>query len=281
MYTPVILSGVLAVRRVGGILQPSRCTHRTSRRFVCNLVDARRLLLSCPRDRSASPEDGVCPMTNMIMGPPIFAPLLFGTSAYLGTDCVLPAARRCPPDSSRGAFAARQMAGLPACFPPCGSDLISAEQDIREGKFQRQIAVVDRHQRSAQRLRGVVLALQEQLSLQGAVDPGGHSLRCWPPLPSASVKSRSTPRPLFPRSPLACADAAVGFYYHARGVLRRPGGTKHLLYNIMYGPPIFAPLLFGQRPCWASSPVFCAGGQTMKPNVRPRSFPSSRDPATG
>jgi hypothetical protein len=23
-------------------------------------------------------------MTNMIMGPPIFAPLLFGTSAYLG-----------------------------------------------------------------------------------------------------------------------------------------------------------------------------------------------------
>jgi hypothetical protein len=44
---------------------------------------------------------------------------------------------------------------------------------------------------------------------------------------------------------VASADAAVGFYYHARGVLRRPGGRKHLLYNIMYGPPIFAPLLFG------------------------------------
>ena len=44
---------------------------------------------------------------------------------------------------------------------------------------------------------------------------------------------------------LAAADAAVGFYYHSRGVLRRPGGTKHLLYNILYGPPIFAPLLFG------------------------------------
>ena len=37
----------------------------------------------------------------------------------------------------------------------------------------------------------------------------------------------------------------MGFYYHARGVLRRPGGSKRLLYNIMYGPPIFAPLLFG------------------------------------
>jgi hypothetical protein len=43
----------------------------------------------------------------------------------------------------------------------------------------------------------------------------------------------------------ASADAAVGFFYHARGVLRRPGGRKHLLYNVMYGPPIFAPLLFG------------------------------------
>jgi hypothetical protein len=28
-------------------------------------------------------------------------------------------------------------------------------------------------------------------------------------------------------------------------VLRRPGGSTRLLYNIMYGPPIFAPLLFG------------------------------------
>ena len=46
-------------------------------------------------------------------------------------------------------------------------------------------------------------------------------------------------------SAVAGADAAVGFYYHARGVLRRPGGRKHPLYNIMYGPPIFAPLLFG------------------------------------
>jgi hypothetical protein len=44
---------------------------------------------------------------------------------------------------------------------------------------------------------------------------------------------------------VAGLDAAVGFYYHGRGVLRRPGGSKRLLYNIMYGPPIFAPLLFG------------------------------------
>jgi hypothetical protein len=45
-------------------------------------------------------------------------------------------------------------------------------------------------------------------------------------------------------SVLAIADGGVGFFYHARGVMRRPGGLKKPLYNIMYGPPIFAPLLF-------------------------------------
>ena len=39
--------------------------------------------------------------------------------------------------------------------------------------------------------------------------------------------------------------AGIGFFYHARGIVRRPGGFKHLAYNILYGPPIFAPLLFG------------------------------------
>ena len=61
-----------------------------------------------------------------------------------------------------------------------------------------------------------------------------------------SVKDRRLATTALPAvSVLAGADAAVGFYYHARGVLRRPGGRRRLLYNIMYGPPIFAPLLFG------------------------------------
>ena len=32
----------------------------------------------------ANPAAGSLPVTNIVMGPPIFAPLLFGTSAYLG-----------------------------------------------------------------------------------------------------------------------------------------------------------------------------------------------------
>ena len=62
---------------------------------------------------------------------------------------------------------------------------------------------------------------------------------------AAAIKSRRAANTLLPTvSALALADGAVGFFYHARGTLRRPGGTKKPLYNILHGPPIFAPLLF-------------------------------------
>lgn len=61
-----------------------------------------------------------------------------------------------------------------------------------------------------------------------------------------SIKQRKIATRFLPVvSAIAMADAAIGFYYHARGIARRPGGRKHLIYNILYGPPIFAPLLFG------------------------------------
>jgi hypothetical protein len=60
-----------------------------------------------------------------------------------------------------------------------------------------------------------------------------------------AIKSRKVAHTWLPAvSALAIADGSLGFYYHARGVLRRPGGAKLALYNIIYGPPVFAPLLF-------------------------------------
>jgi len=45
-------------------------------------------------------------------------------------------------------------------------------------------------------------------------------------------------------SAAALLSGMVGFFYHARGVIRRPAGLKKPFYNVVYGPPIFAPLLF-------------------------------------
>ena len=61
----------------------------------------------------------------------------------------------------------------------------------------------------------------------------------------ASLKSPKAARTWLPAmSLLAMLDGAVGFFYHVRGVVRRPGGLKTWVYNVVYGPPIFAPLLF-------------------------------------
>jgi hypothetical protein len=60
-----------------------------------------------------------------------------------------------------------------------------------------------------------------------------------------SIRSPRAARMFLPAmSLLAIADGGAGFYFHARGVMKRPGGLKRPLYNVLYGPPIFAPLLF-------------------------------------
>jgi hypothetical protein len=70
--------------RHGGVLQQASGPHRPSTRLGGhpNRCSDRFLL---PRPwRQAQAGRLATAMTNMIMGPPIFAPLLFGTSAYLG-----------------------------------------------------------------------------------------------------------------------------------------------------------------------------------------------------
>ncbi|HEV2273656.1 MAG TPA: hypothetical protein VGR96_05790, partial [Acidobacteriaceae bacterium] len=183
------------------------------------------------------------PMTNMIMGPPIFAPLLFGTSAYLG----LIASYLQREDSAALPGDGRQTGAWLTRLLPAGAarDLISTEQDIREGRFQRQVAIVT----------GISALLSGFEAYYSHYKNNFRYRAQWTPIVIApllagsafgAVKSRRLARTALPAlSAVAGADAAIGFYYHARGVLRRPGGRRHLLYNIMYGPPIFAPLLFG------------------------------------
>lgn len=256
MYTPVILSGVLGGAALAGFF--SRKAARGALRLAAavTLADAAAGFYFHVRGIYRKPGGWRLPMTNMIMGPPVFAPLLFGTSAYLGLIASflqredgsrllsaqkLPAAGQTQPgrDGSEGGW-------LALLLPPrADRDLISEEQDIREGKFQSQVAVV----------AGVSALLSGFEAYYSHYKNNFRYKVQWSPIVIApllagaaflSVKSRTTARTALPAlSAAACADAAVGFYYHARGVLRRPGGRKHLLYNIMYGPPIFAPLLFG------------------------------------
>jgi hypothetical protein len=244
MYTPVILSGVLGVAGIAAFF--SRRAARVFLRLAAfvTLVDAGVGFYFHIRGIHRKPGGWRLPMTNMIMGPPIFAPLLFGTSAYLGL--ITSYLQR--EDANQLASGDRNNTDrwLARLLPPrAGRNLISAEQDIREGKFQRQVAIVT----------GISALLSGFEAYYSHYKNNFRYKVQWSPVVIApllaaaafvSVKKRSVATTALPAlSAVASTDAAIGFYYHARGVLRRPGGRKHLLYNIMYGPPIFAPLLFG------------------------------------
>ena len=248
MYTPVILSGLLAGAGIAGFF--SRRAARTILRPISavTLIDAGVGFYFHLRGINRKPGGWRLPMTNMIMGPPIFAPLLFGTSAYLGLIAsYLQREDESFNDSMPDAGDTRDADGwLARLLPPrLGRELISDERDLREGKFQQQVAVV----------AGISALLSGFEAYYSHYKNNFRYKAQWSPIiiapllaaaAFASVRGRRMAATGLPAlSVIASADAAIGFYYHARGVLRRPGGRKHLLYNIMYGPPIFAPLLFG------------------------------------
>src|SRR5579859_2011791 len=84
MYTPVALSAVLAGAGLLGVF--SQVAARTILRWVSvvTLADGIIGFFFHVRGVARKPGGWSLPVTNIVMGPPIFAPLLFATSAYLG-----------------------------------------------------------------------------------------------------------------------------------------------------------------------------------------------------
>ncbi|WP_348267169.1 hypothetical protein P8936_15330 [Edaphobacter paludis] len=245
MYTPVILSAALTGAGVAGFF--NRWAARTVLRAVSafTLVDSAIGFYFHVRGVQRKPGGWRLPMVNMIMGPPIFAPLLFGTSAYLGLIASF-LRREDSPRLLKNASPEHLDTGLTRVLPrKLSREVLSVEQDMREGRFQRQMAIAT----------GISALLSGFEAWYSHYKNNFRYKAQWTPVILApmlaasafgAVKSRKVATTVLPAlSVLSCADAAAGFFYHARGVLRRPGGRKHIVYNIMYGPPIFAPLLFG------------------------------------
>src|SRR5207302_1638082 len=114
------------------------------------------------------------------------------------------------------------------------------EQDIREGRFQRMLGVATAISAFFSGVESLYSHYKNNFTYRVQWTP----ILLTPVLMIAgfgTVWSRSIARTLLPISSLlALLNGSIGFFYHIRGVLRRPGGTKKLLYNIIYGPPIFA-----------------------------------------
>jgi hypothetical protein len=229
MYTPVILSGAVAGAGILGFL--NRWAARTLLRWtsVITLADGVVGFFFHIRGIARKPGGWRLPVTNIVMGPPIVAPLLFGTSAYLGFMASYLRREDETPGEPEDEEQSR----------PSGW-----REELRYGRFQKHMAAVTfawtlfcgfetlySHYKSNFRMRVQWSPiLLTPLLLAGS---------------AGAIKSKSIARTLLPAaSALAMLDGAVGSYYHVRGIGSRPGGWKKPVYNILHGPPIFAPMLF-------------------------------------
>lgn len=240
MYTPVILSGALAFAGTAGFFSRRAANTLLPVISVVTLADSVIGFYFHVQGIRRKPGGWRLPVVNIVMGPPIFAPLLFGTSAYLGL--VASFLRRGDdngdvlPRSAAKAHWATSLSGA--------HETIDAKQDLREGRFQQHMVVA------------TILAAFLS-GFEAAYSHYKNNFRYsvqWTPLivapmlmsaGAAALKSKRAAHTLLPAaSAVAMLNGGIGFGYHVRGVFRRPGGSKKLLYNIIYGPPIFAPLLF-------------------------------------
>ncbi|HEY4358900.1 MAG TPA: hypothetical protein VGN16_24345 [Acidobacteriaceae bacterium] len=231
MYTPVILSGTLTIASLCGFF--SRKLANTFLRVTSFLTLADGLIGFGFHIRGIARKPGGwrLPVTNIVMGPPIFAPLLFGTSAYLGVI-----ASYLQREEDLGLRSRVVEASLSLREPSFGDD-------IRVGRFQKHLCVV---------CAIGTFAVGAESWYSHYKDNFKYRVQ-WSPIllaplmilvALASIGSERIANTLLPStSALLMLNGVVGTGYHMRGIARRSGGLRKPLYNILYGPPIFAPML--------------------------------------
>jgi len=232
MYTPVVLSGVLAAAGVAAFF--SGRAARTFLRWVSytTLADGMIGFGFHVRGIARKPGGWRLPVTNIVMGPPIFAPLLFGTSAYLG---VIASYLQREEDHGVAAKAVGVVRG---------AVLRDFREEIREGRFQRHLCTVAAVGTLASGAESWYSHYKDNFKYKVQWSP----IVMTPVMLAATVGARMSERianTLLPvASGLLMLNGAIGTGYHLRGILARPGGAKKPIYNVLYGPPIFAPMLF-------------------------------------
>jgi hypothetical protein len=232
MYSPVILSGVLVTAGIAGFF--SRFAAQTFLRYTSYITLADGVIGFGFHIRGIARKPGGwrLPITNIVMGPPIFAPLLFGTSAYLG---VIASYLQREEDFSPRVSAAQ--APSPWRRNDCRSD-------IHTGRFQRHLCAVAALGTLASGAESWYSHYKDNFKYRVQWSP----ILLTPLMLFATLGARRSKLIANTLLPLASAllmlNGTIGVGYHLRGILQRPGGKKKPLYNILYGPPIFAPMLF-------------------------------------
>lgn len=226
MYTPVVLSVFLAGAGMAGALSPRMARNVLPLASVLMLADGVVGFGYHVRGIHRRPGGWRIPVINLVMGPPLFAPLLLGVGGFLGL-----VASRLRPEEAPRRVAWHGMGRHPLA--------------IREGRFQKLLAAAT----AASAFLNGFESLYSHYKTRFETPAQWVPIVLTPPLIGASVGAIRSPkvaRTWLPAvSVLALGAGAAGSYYHLRGAARKPGGFRKLpFYNLVYGPPALAPLLF-------------------------------------
>ncbi|MGH9416780.1 MAG: hypothetical protein ACRD01_09155 [Terriglobales bacterium] len=209
MWTPILMSQALLGAGVAAAIRPRLARTLLPAVAAVTLADCATGFVFHLRGVHRKPGGWKLLRVNVPMGPPPFAPLLFGMSAYMGM-----LAARLPTEGS----------GQPA---------------PGEAAIKRHLRLIT----AVSALCSGTEALYSHYKNNFRYRVQWTPIALAPLLAAAALLDR--PRWLLPAASVAAmVDGAVGSGFHTRGVVRRSGGAKHLMYNIMYGPPLLAPLLF-------------------------------------
>jgi hypothetical protein len=244
MYSPVFLSPPLVVAGVWGAWDRRVARTLLPLASAAMLVDGVIGFGFHIRGIKRKPGGWRLPVTNITMGPPLFAPLLLGLSGFLGVTASMLRREDDPPREKLQGARGRRPGWLGLVPRQVRREGLILEQDVREGRFQRALALATAisallnggealyshyQDRFRQRVQWSPIILSPLIAAAGfGAVASKRVARTWLPLLSAA----------------ALANGGIGFGFHVRGAMRHPGNVHQPLHTLMYGPPLFAPLLF-------------------------------------
>lgn len=243
MYSPAILSPLVFIAGVSSVFSRKLARTLLPLTSLALLADGVIGFLFHIRGVARKPGGWRIPVFNVVMGPPLFAPLLLGIGGFLGLIASL-LRREDDPRVELPMGLGQRPAWMSILPRTISKEGILYEQEAREGRLQRTLAAA-----------AAISALLNGMEALYSHYKNNFTYKVqWTPILLSpiimfagigAVFSRAFARTLLPiTSALALLDGMVGFFYHVRGIGRRAGGFKKPFHNIVYGPPVFAPLLY-------------------------------------
>lgn len=228
MWTPIALTPPTAVASVGALVSERVAHDALPVLSAVTVVDGLIGFGLHLRGIGRMPGGYKVGQYNIVMGPPIAAPLLMCT---IGATGML------------ASFLQRETLSSASLSDTVTNLRFAPERRIASGQFQRPLA--------ATAAVFAVIAGGEAYAehMRGSFNQRVMWTPVWltPPMAAAAiaaVTSERAARDVLPVvSLVTLSDGLLGFLLHVRGILDMPGGANNLRFNLTMGPPLFAPLL--------------------------------------